>query len=803
MTRTALSALLSHWRRRPLQLLTLLTGLALATALWASVQALNAEARASYGDASTVLGQTPLEELVPGPERAALTVADHVALRRAGWLVTPVIEGQLVVMGRTMDLVGLDPLTSPPGPAIPMLGEEDQRLFITGGGLLFAPPEAVEALRATPGLPEVRVSPNLGSGELLTDVATAARILGRGDEVDRLRLLPDQPIGRPPLDEVVPGLLRQQPEDEADIRQLTDSFHLNLTVFSMLSFAVGLFIVHAATGLAFEQRRTTFRTLRALGLPQRRLVVLLLAEIVTLALVAGLAGIALGYVLAGVLMPGVRLTLGGLYGANIGEGVSLRPSWVAAGLGMSVLGALLASARALWQLWRMPILAGGAPRAWAMASARSLRLQGAAAAALLLAALGLAIWGEGMWAGFGLLGGLLLGAALALPVLLWAILGAAAGLARGPVAQWFMADTRQQLPGLSLALMALMLALAANIGVGTMVGSFRGTFVGWLDQRLAAELYVTVRTPDEAERFVAFAEPRADAILPIVSADTAIGGLPAQVFGVVDHPTYRENWPLLSAAPDVWDRLAAGDGAMVNEQTARRMDLSVGDTVRIGREVEARVLAVYSDYGNPAGQAIVSLARLDEAFPGAPRLRFGLRLPEGGTEATIAALTDDLGLPRENMIDQESVKALSLRVFDATFRITGALNVLTLGVAAFAMLASLLTLGSMRLPQLAPVWALGLTRARLARLELLRTLMLAALTAVLALPVGLALAWTLLAVVNVQAFGWRLPMDVFPGDWIVLTGSALLAAALASLIPVRRLATLPPRALLQVFAHER
>ena len=47
MMRAGLSALLSHWRRRPFQLLTLVLGLALATALWSGVQAINAEARAS------------------------------------------------------------------------------------------------------------------------------------------------------------------------------------------------------------------------------------------------------------------------------------------------------------------------------------------------------------------------------------------------------------------------------------------------------------------------------------------------------------------------------------------------------------------------------------------------------------------------------------------------------------------------------------------------------------------------------------------------------------------------------------
>ena len=62
-------------------------------------------------------------------------------------------------------------------------------------------------------------------------------------------------------------------------------------------------------------------------------------------------------------------------------------------------------------------------------------------------------------------------------------------------ASWFWADGRQQLSALSLALMALLLALSANIGVGAMVESFRTTFTAWLDKRLAAEIYVSPNEP--------------------------------------------------------------------------------------------------------------------------------------------------------------------------------------------------------------------------------------------------------------------------------------------------------------------
>jgi putative ABC transport system permease protein len=334
------------------------------------------------------------------------------------------------------------------------------------------------------------------------------------------------------------------------------------------------------------------------------------------------------------------------------------------------------------------------------------------------------------------------------------------------------------------------------------VSSFRLTFTGWLDQRLASELYVTASDAAEVAPLLAFLEPRTEAILPIWSVDTDILGAPAELYGVADHATYRENWPLLAALPDAWDRIATGEAAMINEQLARREGLAPGDRIPLPGG-EATVAGVYSDYGNPLAQVLVSPARLTEAFPEVERLRYGLRLPPADAPALATELTRDFGLDPGNIIDQSALKSFSLQVFERTFAVTGALNVMTLAVAGFAILTSLLTLATMRLPQLAPVWALGLTRAGLARLELLRALLLAALTMVLAVPVGLVLAWVLLAVINVEAFGWRLPMHLFPGQWVTLAALALLAAGAAALWPAYRLATIPPGTLLRVFASER
>ena len=109
----------------------------------------------------------------------------------------------------------------------------------------------------------------------------------------------------------------------------------------------------------------------------------------------------------------------------------------------------------------------------------------------------------------------------------------------------------------------------------------------------------------------------------------------------------------------------------------------------------------------------------------------------------------------------------------------------------------------MRLPQLAPLWAMGITRKSLARMELLKSLSLAAFTALFAIPFGVLLAWCLVAIVNVEAFGWRLPLFLFPGQWFELFLLALLTAFLSSLIPIYNLYRIQADKLLKVFADER
>jgi len=785
-----------------MQLAMLLLGLSVATALWTGVQAINAEARASYREASVAVAGGTVAQLVPR-SGTSIPVTTYVALRRAGWLVSPILEGEVMFGDVRINIVGVDPLTSPREALAVELGTAGTlERFLSREGLMFISTDMKDRLAGAATLP-LAVDDGLSDGVGIVDIGQAQTLLGAGDTVSRLMLASEQPDGRPPLEVVAPDLVFLARSDATDLARLTDSFHLNLTAFGLLAFVVGLFIVYSTIGLAFEQRRPVFRTLRALGIPARVLTGLLLLELVCLALVAGMAGVAMGYGVAVLLLPDVSATLQGLYGADVPGTLELRASWWLAGLAIAVLGTLVSSAESLWRVSRLPMLAPAQPRAWARASETTFAAQ--ALLALLLFAGGLAAlaFGSGVVAGFTVLASLLLGAALLLPALLASLVGLGQRLARGPLAQWFWADTRQQIPGLSLSLMALLLALSANIGVGTMVGSFRLTFVAFLDQRLAAELYVEARSPQESAALQAWLAPRVDAVLPIAVLETELAGQAGQLLGVSDHATYRDNWPLLQAAPDAWDRLAQGEAILINEQLSRRENLGVGARLELPGQWTATIAGVYADYGNPAAQAMVALATLQARYPEASQTRFGVRTEQAAVEALQSELRDRFDLPDGVIVDQASLKRIGLEVFERTFAVTAALNVLTLGVAGLALFASLMTLSGIRLPQLAPVWAMGITRRRLAMLELVRTLALAALTLAAAVPVGLALAWVLLDIVNVEAFGWKLPMHLFPLDWVQLGGLALAAALLAAAIPVRRLSRLAPSDLLKVFANER
>lgn len=812
----ALWALLSHWRRHRVQCFSIFTGLWLATALWTGVQALNSQARSDYARASAVLA-APMQAQLVARHDERFDQALYVQLRRLGWALSPVLEGRLLLPGEpahSVRLIGIEPLSLPPASSIAGVQPQafDLQAFIGPPGQAWVGPDLLRQLKLAAGevtrdsegqlLPPVVLQPALAPGVMVVDIGHAQALLHAPGQLSRLLATAPGPLPA----QVAAELEWQPRQDDGSLQRLTDSFHLNLTALGLLAFVVGLFIAHAAIGLALEQRRGLIRNLRACGINLKVLLWALVLELGLFAVLGGVAGVASGYALAAWLLPDVAASLRGLYGAQVAGTLSLPAWWWLAGVLVGVVGALLAGVGSVLRAARLPLLALAQPQAWREAQGPWLQRQALLAGLLLVLALGCGLLGNSLPSAFGLLAGLLLAAALLLPALLDSALAWLARRCRRPLAQWFVADSRQQLPALGLALMALLLALAASVGVGSMTEGFRQTFVGWLDQRLSAELYITPRDTAQGLQIAEWLkqQPVPATLLPAWRVETQLQGWPVQLQGIVEHSAYRTRWPLLEQQPGAWERLASGQGVMLSEQLARRLRLQLGDSLTLPADTPRvlTVVGIYADYGNPKGHVLVSADGLREHWPQATLTGLSVDLAADRVPSLMAALQQRFALDDSRVVEQARLKRWSTEVFNRTFAATAALNSLTLGVAGVALFINLLTLGQTRLGQLAPLWALGVRRAQLAWLSLGQTLLLSSLTVLLAIPLGILLAWCLVAVLNVQAFGWRLPLYVFPAQLLQLALLALLSSLLASAWPLWQLARRQPRELLRPFTDE-
>ena len=811
----ALLALLSHWRRHPGNFAALFVGLALATALFAGVEALNAKARASYAEAASLLNEAQTRSLA-APHGGLFPQELYIRLRRAGWKVSPVLEGTLRIGESAFTLLGVDPVTAPGDTRLRAIAESaGAERFLKGPGVTLLAPGALEALSAHEGdrplaergarLPPLMTTPSAPPGFLIVDIGVAQELLDRSGLLSRLVMTAGAERGAPPLDSIVGDALRLlEPDETPDLAKLTESFHLNLSAFGALAFLVGLFIAYAANGLAFAQRLPTIQTLRALGVSARALGAALFFEALLFGLLAGVLGLTLGRLIAAALLPDVAASLESLYGARLDATLPLEPRWAALALGVALLGAVAAASSGLIRTLRLPITETARPQARRI----DIPVRGLSAVFAFAAAWAALFLSQKLGTAFAAVAFLALGAILLFPALVAGAMRLGEVFAREPLSQWFWAECRAETPVLALALGALLLALATNIGVGAMVEGFRTTFVSWLDERLVAEAYLEAASESDRSRIEAFLSTRAEVreILPTARAPSQLAGGPIEVFGLRPSETYREHFPTLSAKPDAWERLASGQAALVSEQLARRLKLDLGATVELPTPQGSwplQIVGVYADYGNPKGQLRVDLDALARHWPQLRRVALSLRVaPQAVVPALLADLRARFGPALTRALDQASVKALSLHVFDHTFAVTAALGALTLFVSSVALFSSLATLANMRLLALAPLFAIGVTRGRLALFEVARVLALAFATALCALPLGLAMAWILVAEINVRAFGWRLPYHIFPGQWLEMLALALVAALFSAALPALRLARTAPAALLKAFEDD-
>ncbi len=801
-----LKALLRLYRTHPWLLLMSLAGLMLGVTLVVAIELLNHSARTNFVAARSQLAGEANYRLAPS---GGLDEGLYVRLVRS----QPALDAMPQVhawlkdeQGRSFQLLGMDLFN--PGPLRRLFGEQPGRepdfTLSRADSVWLSAPEA-KRLGWSPGQSRsfmlgaeadsartltLTLAGTFEPGAvpmerlLVTDIGLAQPLLGKAGRLDRIvfklsdeeanalqRALqtyyPHQPLW---LEPISPAL---------DASQLGDALALNLSALSLLAMAVGLFLVFNAQRFVQSVRRPQLAQLIILGMPPSRVLRYLALELLILATIGTLLGLLLGSLLALALMGQLTQALADLYGPNPIDLLRLSPTSLIKALLIGLAGTLAANLPGWWQLLRQsPLeLREGSSRPPVYPWRRRLL----AIAILLLCALCLLLPQTGLGGALFVAGGWLLAMALALPDALRALLGRLRG--HGPLSvRLGVAETQYHLDRTAIAVMALQLAIAAAIGIGVMVSSFRSSVEIWLGQRLAADLYVSAPKGVAGSRGQ-LSEQTLTAILaePDVRAASRRAVHPARWQGQpiewaqMDFiPELKAAYPLLAGR---WP--STSDEVLASEPLTVRLGVRVGQTLDVTSEGGPRrltVTGVYQDYGSDKGQIL-------HAFEGGAVQSLALFStdPEGLSDRLRARFGE-----RVNLLPAPAIHAAALKVFDQTFVVTELLKLLILGIAFVGIGSAFMVLGLARRGELQTLQSLGIGPRHCRRLLVWQGAGLGLLTALLALPVGYGLAWVLIEVVNPRAFGWRLAFEAAPLHAVTALLLAPLCGALASWYAARR-----------------
>ncbi|MCB0065591.1 MAG: ABC transporter permease, partial [Caldilineaceae bacterium] len=363
-----------------------------------------------------------------------------------------------------------------------------------------------------------------------------------------------------------------------------------------------------------------------------------------------------------------------------------------------------------------------------------------------------------------------------------------------------------------VAVAALMVAVSVIIGVGVMVSSFRQTVVLWLDDVLQADIFVsppslssntvdTTLDPALRDRLAA---------MPGISRTATTRGVDVIARTAPDAEIFPIRLVALSddlAGPDRRYRSAVGDwqqtwqavregGVLVNEPMANRLNLRVGDTLRVqtDRGEEAFPIA-----GITVDFDVRSVVFMDDAvyrqwYDDPLISAIALFVAPGvDVDSTVQAIRADLAGEQELLVrSNRGTRENALEVFDRTFTITLALQFLATIVAFIGILSTLMSLQFERVREIGVLRATGMTRRQLWRLSLLETGLVGATAGLLAMPTGFVLAVILIYIINLRSFGWTLEMLLEPGEFVQAFAVALVAALLAGIYPAWKIGNTPP-----------
>ncbi|HKA22762.1 MAG TPA: FtsX-like permease family protein [Blastocatellia bacterium] len=658
----------------------------------------------------------------------------------------------------------------------------------------------------------------------LLDIAAAQLSFNRVGLLDRIdvKLKSGSDIGEVEREirEKLPDRLRVlRPETGYDqVEKMIAAFQFNLSALGSIALLVGLFLIYNTVSISVITRREEVGSLRAVGTTQVIILGLFLGEALLLTAVGTVVGLGLGRILAGAAVQITATTVETFFIASAATEAVVRHSVgvdeVTLAFAIALPLSIVASAVPALEAARVsPIEAMRGAERLARSFKPSIKhlllsstlFVGAYRFSSLDPTNGLPI--------FGYVAALMLmfGGAFLVPNVLWlACVVNSRWLARlfftaVIEAKLASANLRASIPRVSISVAALSVALSMMVAVSVMIGSFRDTVSYWVGETMVADIYAKpitrAATTDEGELSdeaikVAQNDPQIEAVYPFTTQQIIYADEPVTV-GAGDFATFLKHGRLLFKAPsDARDQIrdAIGhDFVTVNESFSLRFKKYVGDMIELPTAFgshEFKIVAIYYDYSSSRGWVVMHQGTYAKHFPYSRPTSMSIYLQPGADAEVVSerlsrAVDKDAQILFATNVD---LRREVMRIFDSTFAITYALELIAIVIAALGVISTLITLILERRGEIAVLGFLGATHRQLRRMVVMEALLIGGVSQAIGIAIGLMLSLVLIYVINVQSFGWTIQFHLPLGFLVQSTLIMIGVTAVAGLYPAARAA---------------
>ncbi len=683
---------------------------------------------------------------------------------------------------------------------------------------------------------------------LFMDISTAQELLKLQNYISRIDLIL-KPEEENELKNILftidPSLVLIKSSERNQAQEsMTKSFNANLSALSLLAMLVGIFLIYNTMTFAVLQRRKIFGFLRTLGVNQKEIFSLIIFESLLFAIIGSLIGIGLGYLLANVLLSFIVRTINDLYFVlQVSQIHISNITFLKAGL-IGVFAALLSALIPAYEASNSPVTK--VIKNIDIEEKVKKYLPKLNIAGLVLISLSLLlflIFEKNISACFFGLFIMVIGFSCFIPFLTYHsdyILEPLYRNTFGLASLISLRSLKKNLSRNAIAIAALTVAVSLYLSLDIAINSFRNTVEDWLSASLFADIYIS--TPKQVShrnhltlnnKVIEFTKTfQTEDIIGISEYHLrdVIGEYGStRVASINSLPIVKNSFTFKESTKDIWSKFDKGEGLIASAPYAYKHKIKCNAKVKLQTDKGLQtftILGIFSDYSSDQGLLMMHQDLYRSLWEDPNLSSLGIFLKESTEtelekpkENKIHLLTNKKNNPKLDKIktyieaykteaaeeslsptffDIRSNKELlkeSLEIFDRTFRVTSALKIIAVIVAAFGIFSALLSLIIEREKEFALLKALGMSKQDIQRSISLQAFTMGLLSSIFAIPLGIASAWVMIFVINHRSFGWDINFSLDFKSILFATLISVTAALIAAIFPSQTQSKVSPREL--------